>query len=210
MQKRLNIPGYRIDWRRVVTTHTRVGVNSLSWQSTERTDSSSAVHCNSFAKNPFLVKNFIMLDNPLCKFNSEWIDLDPDLHAGKNTNAHGTHDTSTRTDKHTHILFLIWPIKRCVFVNRKISRGADTHTHTPTRAHVHTRTHTQQVQCWGTLWCAQPKNNETRIESPCQTATVLREFIVSYFNNATLFHSNLFFKNSNLLSSYFLFLFCTN
>lgn len=52
-----------------------------------------------------------------------------------NTNTHKMH-THTRVDTH----FLIWPIKRRVFVNRENLSVVQTHTHT--------HKHAQQVQCW--------------------------------------------------------------
>lgn len=42
------------------------------------------------------------------------------------------------TDTHVHTLFLIWPIKRCVFVNREnFVGGADIHARAHTNKHTH-------------------------------------------------------------------------
>lgn len=56
------IPGYRIDWRRVVTTHTKVGVNSLSINRKYRL----IKYCTAIysLKPMFSVRNFI-IDNLL-------------------------------------------------------------------------------------------------------------------------------------------------
>lgn len=158
----------------------RVGVNSLWRQPTGSTDSEEPYVTRTCENLIFSVRNVII--NNLLLWN-EWIDLDPDLHAGK-------YKYTQNTRIHTH--FLIWPIKRRVFVNRENLSVVQTHTlsHTPSRSSAGLKAVTF------TTW----KQRETRKVSPCQTTTVLREFIVSYFNNATVFRSNsfLFFKNSNM------------
>lgn len=94
-----------------------------------------------------------------------------------NTNAH---------EMHAHTRFLIWPIKRCVFVNR--DNLLVVQTHKPAGPVLGSDASVHDV-----------KQQETRIASPCQTATVLLEFIVSYFNNATWFHSNWFIPPNIML-----------
>lgn len=139
------IPGYRIDWRRVVTTHTRIGVNSLWWQSTGSTDWSDSVRCSSFTRSHFFQSRISLII--IYFLNWTLSELTSTLtYMQANTNAHETHGTNTQTHarKHAHTLFLIWPIKRCVFVNRENCRWCR-------------HTHTQQLQCWAKLWRAQPK-----------------------------------------------------
>lgn len=132
------IPGYRIDWRRVETTHTRVGVNSHRWQISLR----AAVHS---LKPSFSVKNFI-IDNIIA--DSEWIDLDPVLHAG---NYKCTPHAHIHTYNHAHIHTLpdLAYKKMCLWTE-KICRWFS-------HIHKHTHSHTQQVQCRVKLWHAQPK-----------------------------------------------------
>lgn len=55
---------------------------------------------------------------------------------------------------------------------------------------VHTHTHPAGPVLGKSCDVHDLKQQETREVSMCQKATVLREFIVSYFKNATLFHSN--------------------
>lgn len=163
-----------------VTTHTRVGVNSLKGQPAKNTDRSQLYFEIYSRKSFFSFQSFFSI---LIMYFSRlgWSELTSTLTyiMQANTNAYRAH-----SHNRTHTLFLIWPIKRCVFVKR------DFFFCTWCR---HRHTNTQQVQCWVKLWRAKPKNNETRKVSPCQTATVLLKFIVSYINNATLFHSNRFF-----------------
>lgn len=126
----------------------------------------------------FSVKNSI-IDNLLHKMF--FCELTSTLtYMQANTNRH---KTQTPTHTHTNTLFLIWPIKTCEFVNRENVSVVQTHTHTHPAGPVPGKS----------CDVHKLKQQETCIVSSCQTATVLRGFIVSYFNNATLFHFKLFF-----------------
>lgn len=176
-----NIPGYRIDWRRVVTTHTRVGVNSL-WPQ-HKVQIYPVLYVAIYLIKPFFFQSrfSLLIINFLNLTLSELTSTLTYMQA--NTNAHKTH-AHTHRQTYTHTLPDLAYKKMCVCEQRKFVGGADTHT--PSRSSA------------GCKSCDvhNLKQQETRIVSPCQTATVLREFIVSYFNNATLFHSNsdFFFK----------------
>lgn len=164
-----------------VTTHTRVGVNSLKGQPAENTDRSQ-LYIEIYSRKSFFYFSVILLniDNVLLTFRLKWIDLDPDLHhAGKYKCIQGS-----LAQPHAYTLPDLAYKKVCVCEKRFFFFCTWCR---------HRHTNTQQVQCWVKLWRAKPKNNETRKVSPCQTATVLLKFIVSYINNATLFHSNCFF-----------------
>lgn len=168
------IPGYRRDWRRVETTHTRVGVNSHGWQISLR----AAVRSlrPSFQSRISLLTTSSLILSELTSTLSYMQAITNALHA----HAHiYTHDRT-----HTYTLFLIWPIKRCVWEKRKFAGGSVTYTntlaHTPSRSSAGSSCDMHNL-----------KQQETCIVSPCQTGTVLHGFIVLYFNNATSFHSNL-------------------
>lgn len=134
--KKTYIPGYRRDWRRVVTTHTRVGANSPA-------EVSARFICLK-KKYPFSIKNFI-IDESIDRSVQFWVNWpQPRLTCRQITNAH----RHTRT----HTLPDLAYKKMCVCEQRKFRRWCG---HTRTR--THTNTPTQQVQCWAKLWRAQPK-----------------------------------------------------
>lgn len=121
-------------------------------------------------KYPFSIKNFI-IDKSIDRSVQFWVNWpQPWLTCRQITNAH----RHTRT----HTLPDLAYKKMCVCEQRKFCRWCG-HTRTHARTHTNTQTHPPSRSSAGqSCDVHNQKQRETRIVSPCQTATVLREFIV--------------------------------
>ena len=105
------IPGYRIEWRRAELLTKGLGLIHQK-ANLQKIQIDPQRYIEMYSLKSFSV--FSHSFQYLLTFRLKWIDLDPDLHhAGKYKCIQGSH-----TQPHTHTLFLIWPIKRCVFVKR--------------------------------------------------------------------------------------------